>query len=123
MPDESEQPPRERDAPVPVLVLVRDLIFSSRITATARAAGTPVKLARSPAGLTAAEGRLLIVDLNEPGAIEAAAGWKRQWSGEVVGFVSHVDVETIARARAAGIDRVMARSQFVNVLAELLRPT
>ena len=123
MPEAPEQPPCERDNPRPVLVLVRDLIFSSRITATARAANAPVKLLRSPAALAGAEGRLLIVDLNEPAAVEAAAAWKQQSSGDVVGFVSHVDVDTIARARAAGLDRVMPRSQFVNALADLLRPS
>jgi len=38
----------------------------------------------------------------------------------VVGFVSHVQTETIAAARAAGIDEVMARSAFVARLATLL---
>lgn len=110
-------------APSPVLVLVRDLMFSSRIGATARAMDAPVKLLRDPASLAGAEGRFLIVDLNQPGALDAAVAWKADTSGEVVGFVSHVDVETIARARAAGIGRVMPRSQFVNALADLLRPS
>jgi hypothetical protein len=70
--------------------------------------------------LAGAEGRLLIVDLNQPGALEAAVAWKRNASGEVVGFVSHVDAETISRAKSAGIDRVIPRSRFVEVLPELL---
>ena len=106
--------------PSPVLALVRDLMFSSRISATARAANVPVKLLRDPAALAGAEGRLLIVDLNQPGALEAAVAWKRNASGEVVGFVSHVDAETISRAKSAGIDRVIPRSRFVEVLPELL---
>ena len=106
----------------PVLVLVRDLMFSGRIGATARALDVPVKLLRDPAALEGAEGRRLIVDLNQEGALEAAVAWKRESSGEVVGFVSHVDGETIARAKAAGVDRVLPRSQFVNVLESLLRP-
>ena len=122
-PQPPSQPDARPDAQPPVLVLVRDLMFSSRITATARAANAPVKLIRDPAALAGAEGRLLIVDLNQPDALEAAVAWKRQSSGEVVGFVSHVDVDTIARARATGVDRVVARSQFVNVLSDLLRPS
>jgi hypothetical protein len=104
-----------------VLVLVRDLMFSSRISAAARAAGAAVSLLRDPAGLDPnAPGRRLIVDLNLPGALESAVEWKGTTAGEVVGFVSHVDAETIARARAAGIDRVLPRSRFVEILPELL---
>jgi hypothetical protein len=62
------------------------------------------------------------VDLNQPGALEAAVAWKGAESAgrDVVGFVSHVDAATIARARAAGIDRIMPRSRFVEALPELL---
>ena len=62
------------------------------------------------------------MDLNQPGAIDAAGAWRGRAGGgaDVIGFVSHVDTATIQKARAAGIDRVMARSQFVQVLPELL---
>ena len=105
----------------PILVLVRDLMFSGRIGATARALNAPVRILRDPAALAQAGGRRLIVDLNQAGALEASVEWKRATAGEVVGFVSHVDADTIARARAGGIDRVMPRSQFVQVLPDLLR--
>jgi hypothetical protein len=105
----------------PVLVLVRDLMFSSRITATARAEGAAVKIVRDAAKLRGEAGRRLIVDLNQDGAIDAAVAWKASTGGDVIGFVSHVDADTIARARAAGIDRVMPRSRFVEELAEILR--
>ena len=108
--------------PLPVLVLVRDLMFSARIGATARAIGAPIRLLRDPAALAGAEGGRLIVDLNQDAALDAAAAWKSRSSGEVIGFVSHVDTDTVARANAAGIDRVLARSQFVNLLESLLRP-
>jgi hypothetical protein len=103
------------------IALVRDLMFSSRITATARAAGREVKVVREPGKLSAAQtAELLIVDLNLEGAIEAAITWKAATGGQVVGFVAHVDAQTIQRARDAGIDRVMARGEFVRVLPELL---
>jgi len=115
------QSPAQSGARPPVLVLVRDLMFAGRIGATARALNVAVRMIREPSALTAsAEGQLLIVDLNQPGALEAAVGWKEASSGEIVGFVSHVDSETIARARAAGMDRILPRSQFVNILPELL---
>jgi hypothetical protein len=106
--------------PLPVLVLVRDLMFSSRISAAARAAEVPVTMLRDPAALAGVQGRRLIVDLNQPGATEAAVEWKRSSPGEVIGFVSHVDAETISGARAAGIDRILPRSRFVEVLSDLL---
>ena len=105
----------------PTLVLVRDLLFSSRIAATARAIGVDVKLMRDPAVLAAETARRLIVDLNQPGALDAAVEWKKQSGGEVIGFVAHVDAETIRRARDAGIDQVLPRSRFVAVLESLLR--
>ena len=106
---------------LPVLALVRDLMFASRISAEARAAGTQVRVVRDPALLGEAEGRRLLVDLNLPGAIEAASGWGARTGGEVVGFVSHVDAATAAAARQAGVGRVLARSRFVELLPELLR--
>ena len=104
----------------PVLALVRDLMFVGRINATAAAAGVCVKLIRDPAKLGSESGRKLIVDLNLAGAIEAAGEWKRATGGDVVGFVAHTDAQAIDRARAAGIDRVLARSGFVELLPQLL---
>ena len=100
----------------PILALVRDLIFASKLS------GPNVRVIRDPAQLGATPGRRLIVDLNLPGAIEAARVWKTSTGGEVVGFVSHVDTDTIDRARAACLDRVLARSRFVELLPELLSP-
>jgi hypothetical protein len=108
--------------PLPVLVLVRDLIFATKISSTAKAVASAIKMVRDPAALGNEPGRLLLVDLNLPGAIEAAGLWRTgPAGGTVVGFVSHVDADTAARAREAGIGQVMARSRFVEVLPELLR--
>jgi hypothetical protein len=105
------------------LVLIRDLIFSSKISAAAKVGGTAIHLLRDPAALAGKDGDRLIVDLNQPGALDAAVLWKAERDGrEVIGFVSHVDSETIARARSSGIDRVMPRSQFVASLETLLKP-
>ena len=104
----------------PVLALVRDLLFVSRITTSARATGRPVEVIRLPKDLSARRGCLLLADLNLEGAIEAAAAWKQTHGGHVIGFVSHADADTIAKARDAGIDRVMARSAFVEALPALL---
>lgn len=114
--------------PGPVLAIVRDLMFSSRISATARAEGVAVRILRDPAQLQGLEGSLLILDLNQSGAIEAGSAWLAEGkSGEAegarhaVGFVSHVDAATIAAAKAAGIPQVLPRSRFVEVLPQLLK--
>ncbi len=105
------------------LVLCRDLLFASKITGTAGASGMPIKLLRDPAKLAGESGGRLIVDLNQDGALDAALAWKRQSGGTVIGFVSHVDADTIRQARAGGIDRVLARSEFVRLLPELFVKT
>jgi hypothetical protein len=61
------------------------------------------------------------VDLNQAGALDAAIEWKKRCGGEVIGFVAHVDADTIRRAREAGLDKVLPRSRFVADLESLLR--
>ena len=110
------------DSPAPpVLVLCRDLIFATKISGTANALGVRVKMIRDPAKLGGEAGGKLIADLNLDGAIAAAQAWKTATGGGVVGFVSHADAQTIASARTAGIDQILARSQFVQVLPDLLQ--
>ncbi len=113
-----------------LLAAVDDLMFSSRISTTAKAVGTPVQFARShDAVLAAARGTpapaLIVLDLNsvklQPLQVIAALKADATLAAiPVIGFVSHVDTATIEAARDAGIDRVMARSAFVQQLGELL---
>ncbi|HEV7298643.1 MAG TPA: hypothetical protein VGN72_04700 [Tepidisphaeraceae bacterium] len=112
------------DSLAPAIALVRDLMFVGRLTAEARAAAVPLTVVRDPAKLAAspAIAPLLIVDLNLEGALDAAAAWLAAdpAARQVVGFVAHTDAAIIARARAAGLSRVMARSAFVVALPALL---
>jgi hypothetical protein len=105
----------------PILALVRDLLFASRITATAKAVNSTVRVIRDPARLAGEPGRRLLVDLSLPGALEAAAAWLQAGGPEVVGFVSHVDADTARAAREAGLTQVLSRGAFTNQLAELVR--
>lgn len=107
-----------------VLSLVRDLLFSTKIASTARALDVPCTTVRDPAQLaTAPAAPLLLVDLNLAGAIDAASAYHGAHpDAQVVCYVSHVDAETISRARAAGLTRILARSAFVDALPQLLRP-
>src|SRR4051812_44369672 len=102
----------DRDTTPGTLALVRDLLFSSKIIATARESGLPVQIVRDPEKLRDVAGTHLIVDLNAAGFLDAAAAWKARTAGEVIGFVSHVDEATILRAKAAGIDRVLSNGTF-----------
>jgi hypothetical protein len=107
------------DAPR-VVALVRDLMFASRIFASARTQGLSVKIVRTAAALEQVAGQRLIVDLAEPGAINAAVAWKQRSGGQTVGFVSHIDQQTIADARQAGIDRILSRGGFTAQLDRLI---
>jgi hypothetical protein len=104
----------------PIIALMSDLIFFSKIAAEARAAGQSATMIRSASALGETAGKMLLVDLNMAGAIDAAAKWQQATGKPAVGFVSHVDADAIAAAKAAGIQQVMARSRFVQVLPDLV---
>ena len=104
-----------------LVILIRDLILGSRVVAAAKNAGVTFVHVREPAKLTGLAGKRLILDLNQEGAIASAGAWKAAGDDRLaVGFVSHVDADTAKAAREAGIDKVMARSRFVEVLPTLL---
>lgn len=120
---------KERTVAVPqAIAIVSDLIFRSRITATARAEGLELTALSSPSTLSDAiaggDVRLVILDLNAmPSALDQIVQTVRAESppARTVGFCSHVDTELLEAARQAGIDRVMPRSAFVAELPDLLR--
>jgi hypothetical protein len=64
--------------PTPILALVSDLMFGSKIAAAARAAGAAVKVLRKPEQLSSEAAGRLLVDLNQAGAIPAAAAWRER---------------------------------------------
>ncbi len=111
-----------------MIAVVTDLIFSTKITGTAKALGKPFAVARNLDRLRALldespELPLVIVDLNSSGldTVEAVRVAKAHAKNpHVVAFLSHVEVELAQQARAAGADRVMARSGFVDALPGML---
>ena len=112
-----------------VLVAVDDLLFSSKIRATAKQAGVDLAFARSPEEVLqqarAVRPALAIFDLNsgktDPVATIAALKADPELAGiRTIGFASHVHTEIIAAARQAGADQVLARSAFAGNLAEIL---
>jgi DNA-binding NarL/FixJ family response regulator len=115
-------------APTEGLLLSDDLIFTSRVTGTARALGRSVRAARTAAALLdmarQAPPRCVIVDLHNPGldlaallAGLAAVGPARP---RVVAYGSHVEAALLHAARVAGCDLVLPRSRFVEELPAAL---
>lgn len=110
-----------------IVALVSDLVFDSKVRAAAAAAGVTAKVVRTPADVLAAlptaEG--VILDLGAGGAGDPVAlvGTIRAQCPQLplVAFLSHVEVELAAAARAAGATEVLPRSAFVQRLPCLLR--
>ena len=112
-----------------ILCVVDDLLFSTKISTAARALGVSVAFERSaggvPARVRAERPDLVILDLNssrlQPLDAIAAVKADPDLKGiRMLGFVSHVDSSTIAAARAAGADEVLARSAFAQRLGDIL---
>lgn len=112
-----------------ILAAVDDLLFSSKIRATAKQVGIDVQFARTPEAIMerARELRpaLAIFDLNsgKTDPIATIAALKRDPTTSnvpVIGFVSHVQVAVIEAAQHAGADQVLPRSAFAARLPEIL---
>jgi len=105
------------------------MIFTSRVTGTARDLGLTIKPARSVDILEqlAAQQtpRCIIVDLGNSGLKlgELMAFLHTTCSPvpRVVAYGSHVDAESLRLAREAGCDPVLPRSKFVEELPRALR--
>ncbi len=112
----------------PGLLLCSDLIFTSRITGTARDLGLTVKVARSPEALLALAREAppggVLLDLHHPGLdvpdLLRRLGEVCPAMPHVLGYGSHVDVATLRAAREAGCDLVLPRSKFVEDLPSAL---
>jgi CheY-like chemotaxis protein len=108
------------------LLLTDDLIFSSRVTGTARALGLEMKTAKSIEALNALAQELvpacIILDLGHPRLQidELIKDLRRSISPRIVAYGSHIDAATLRTARDAGCDPVLPRSKFVEDLPRLL---
>ena len=104
-----------------VLIVCDDLMFTSKVTTTARAHGLDAAIARTPAEAVrkGAAAACVLVDLHLPGLDVPAllTGLRAGGStAQVIAFGSHVDTERLKAARDAGCDQVMPRSKFVREL-------
>lgn len=111
-----------------VVILEPDLFFSPRLEDVVRAhGGRPVTVETPPAfreAIDNSDPALALLDLATPGNWELTI---RQLKGSpetkhvpIIAFGSHVDVETLAKARRAGVDHAWARSRMMEELVEVV---
>jgi CheY-like chemotaxis protein len=110
------------------LLLSRDLIFTSKITSTARELGHRVLVAGNSAlALSMIDQwrpRAVFVDLAAGDLVATAAliAYQKAAPGTpFVAFGSHVDTQALEAARGAGCDPVLPRSKFTAELPDLIR--
>jgi DNA-binding NarL/FixJ family response regulator len=108
-----------------VVALMDDLFFQMKVAETAKHMGLELKVAANAdalLALLATTPKLVIVDLNARSQpIQAIERVRAEKNGvRVVGFLSHVQTDLAAQARAAGCDEVMPRSSFTQNLAAIL---
>jgi CheY-like chemotaxis protein len=109
-------------------VLCDEMMFTSRITYTAKSNGLVMKSARTMELLKVLirqqPPQCVILDLANPGLVvtellqfmrETCAPLPR-----VIAYGSHVDTASLSAARAAGCDAVLVRSKFVEELPRAL---
>ncbi len=97
-----------------VVSIATDLMLASKVEATLSAAGHQVILASSAEDASVGEAELVVADLDAADA-EALGGLKPP----VLGYYSHVEVETRKAAEAAGVDLVVPRSRMARELPAL----
>lgn len=115
-----------------VLCAIDDLLFSIKISTAAKSLGVDIYFERSADQvlnrIREKRPSLVIFDLNSQkmrpmDAIRELKADPELHSIQTLGYVSHVDSDTIAAARVAGVDQVLARSAFASKLGEILVPT
>lgn len=98
-----------------IVSIATDLMLSSRVEAGLGAAGHEVTTVPSidAAPLDATDAIVADLDVADPAAL-AATGLP------VLGYYSHVDIDTKARADAAGLTKVVPRSRMSRELPDLV---
>ena len=97
-----------------VVALSADLLLGSKVEAMLRAAGHEVSLSASLNEAPLDDADLIVADLDSESP-EALVGL----GIPVLGYYSHVEVETKRVAEAAGIDQAVPRSRMARELPEL----
>ena len=109
----------------PIIALVADLIFESKIAATAKQIGASVLIERRPEAvlqlLSGARGLIVDMSVSAGRALQLVRDSKAARPElRVLAFLAHVEVELAKQTREAGADEVLPRSEFTARLAEIL---
>jgi hypothetical protein len=112
-----------------VVLLSKDLMFISRVKEVAAAHGGEAVIARNDAALAEAlhssQGGAVLIDLEKASMPlellkdRLASLDTKLW--RTIGFYSHVHVDAADQARAIGMQEVVPRSKFVQLLPGLFR--
>lgn len=103
----------------PVIALVDDLYFMSIINAAARAHGIRIRFLRPGEAVPTAT-RLVLIDLDSSGRWQEQIAEYLAAGGRAIAFGPHLDTEKRKQAKAAGCNRVLAKSKFVQELGAIL---
>ncbi|MGB2662620.1 MAG: response regulator [Candidatus Acidiferrum sp.] len=108
-----------------IVALMDDLFFQMKVAETAKHLGVEFKVAANGdvlATMLEPPTKLVIVDLNAKSDPVATIARLRATQKElpIVSFLSHVQVELAAQAKAAGSTQVLPRSAFTQNLAAIL---
>jgi CheY-like chemotaxis protein len=108
-----------------VVGLLDDLFFQMKIAETAKHLGVEFKVAANGEVLSTMldpPTKLVVIDLNAKSDPVATITRLRATQKElpIVSFLSHVQVELAAQAKAAGSSEVLPRSVFTHNLAKIL---
>ena len=117
---------RSDNSAVNGVLITGDLIFSTKITSTARALGLDVRVVGTPEAamerIQPGQTRCVVLDLALSSLTEqrireivGAAG-----GASVIAYGSHVDTERLQAARDSGCTEVMPRSRLSGELPQLL---
>jgi CheY-like chemotaxis protein len=110
-----------------IVACVEDLFFRSKIEATGRHLNVPVRFAESKdlarvAGEPGTAAVLLELSTNGDcfDAVRKLRGNRETSDVPVIGFLRHTDRELAKQAEAAGLTRVLPRSEFSETLPDLV---
>jgi DNA-binding NarL/FixJ family response regulator len=110
-----------------VIACVEDLFFRSKIEATARHLTAPVRFVSAqelPGACADGSTAAVLLELSSDGdaltAVRKIRADHATAAMPVIGFLSHVDRALAEKAEAAGVSKIMPRSQFSENLPDLL---
>ena len=98
-----------------VVAVSSDLLLGSKVEAMLSAAGHDVTLSPALTGASLDDAEVVVADLDteDPKALA-------DLGVPILGYYSHVNVETRRAAEAAGIDQAVPRSRMVRELPQLV---